>query len=127
MAIRFGEMWDFQWLAEQTGEELLELWLKVGSMTKAISHYNSDHPDHKIKYGNELSRRVRVWMVLHVPEAIKLIQIYNPTIPVEAIQGKILYYAVRVFKYKRFLSWADKNPWVKEYEADYNKWYGQNG
>lgn len=125
MAIKFNGRHIFSDLALETGKELLELWLKTGAIKKARLRYNSDHPNDLLLYDNIFSRRIRFWAVENVPEMIELIQSYDSKVTIEMIQEKILYYAVRVLTYKRFLSWVDKNSWAKKYETDYNKWYGK--
>lgn len=125
MAIRFNGRYIFSDLALETGKELLELWLKTGAIKKARLKYNSDHPNDLLLYDNIFSRRIHLWAINNVTEMIEIIQSYDPKVTIEMIQEKILYYAVRVLTYKRFLSWADKNSWAKKYEEEYNKWYGQ--
>jgi len=128
MAIRFGNQHTFGDISQRTGKELLELWLKIGSIKKARIRYNSEHPNDTLSYDNIFSRRIHCWAIKHVPEMIELIQSYDSDVTTKMIHEKILYYAVRIFKkYKSFMYWAEENPWVKEYETDYNKWYGQSG
>jgi len=107
----------------KSGEELLQLWLDTGSIGKTIKVYNTRHPKDQIKYLGGCTTRIRRWSLTYPDKAIKMIQDRNPEAKPEYIQETVVTWGTRCFTWKRFQKWLDLNPWAKQFEVDYKRWY----
>lgn len=109
----------------QSGEELLRLWLELGTMRLAVLEYNRRHEGEDfIRFSGSAARRMRFWLVRDTDKAMEVIREFEGWSE-EAIQEKMVFYAVREYRdYREFLKWADEHPWAKRFEADYKTWYG---
>jgi len=108
-----------------TGKELLELWLNLGSMEAARVEFNAIHgATDYINYAGNASRRIRYWLCRNTDEAMKMIQEANPDIPLKQIQEKMTFYATRELKdIDRFRVWVKEHPWAEQFKDDYEQWF----
>lgn len=108
----------------ELGKELFELWLNLGSAAKMNREYRRRHPDKEWVQDGVQSRRARYWWVENTEEGIELMKTHNPSMPEFMIHEKVLEYALVCHKRKSgFYRWVEKNPWVKNYENVYSKFY----
>jgi hypothetical protein len=110
--------------SEALGREVFELWLNLGTMAKMNQEYRRRHPDKEWVQDGVQGRRAKHWWVENTQEGIEMMKKKNPAMPEFMIQQKVFEYALVFHTNKyNFLKWVDKNPWAKQYEDVYTKFY----
>jgi hypothetical protein len=108
-----------------SGKELLELWLDLGTMEKARVAFNASHVgEDYIGFAGAASRRLRYWLCRNTDVGLKMIQDASPELTNDEIYEKIVFYATREFQNPdKFREWVEKYPWAKKFKKDYDLWY----
>ena len=108
-----------------TGKELLELWLDLGTMERAKVAFNANHVgEDYIQYSGAASRRLRYWLCRNTDTALQMIREANSELSDDEIYEKLVFYATREFQNPdRFREWVEKYPWAKKFKREYEHWY----
>lgn len=108
----------------EIGKELFELWISLGTLSKANLEFQRRHPEEPSCSGVVVMRRTKTWWVLNTEEGMQIFKKYKPNTPDFILHQRLIEYTIGVIRStKNFKEWLEKNPWAKDYEYVYSQYY----